>query len=31
MLIHIDKKKNGITKEIYLVPELCVLTGLTAY
>ena len=29
MLVHIDKKKNNVLKEIYLVPELCVMTGLS--
>ena len=29
MLVHIDKKKDNVTKEIYLVPELCVMTGLS--
>ena len=28
LLIHLDRKKNDTTKEIYLIPELCVMTGL---
>ena len=29
LLLHVEKKKNGVDKEIYLIPELCVMTGLT--
>lgn len=29
LLVHIDRKKGEVDKEIYLLPELCVMTGLT--
>ena len=29
LLVYIDKKKGDTDKEIYLIPELCVMTGLT--
>lgn len=31
LLVHIDKKKNNTEKYIYLIPELCVMTGLSDY
>lgn len=29
MLVHISEKKNETAQEIHLVPELCVMTGLS--
>lgn len=29
LLVHIDEKKNQTTKKIYLIPEFCVMTGLS--
>lgn len=29
LLVHVDRKKGEVDKEIYLIPELCVMTGLT--